>query len=46
MFTMRKYLKNNIPSFVNFNINQHIIDLAFKEASNNYKKAILKYQKK
>ena len=45
MFTMRKYLKDNIPSFVNFNINQHIIDLAFKEASNNYKKAILKYQK-
>jgi transposase len=45
MFTMRKYLKNNKPSWIKLIPPSHLIDKALNEASNNYKKCIEKFQK-
>ena len=52
--TMRKYIKKNHPKWINelktssetsVKIQSHLIDLAFKEACDNYSKCIEKYKK-
>ena len=52
--TMRKVIKNNYPKWfedlktikgVKINFNSHLIDKAFKEASDNYNKCIEKFKK-
>jgi putative transposase len=42
---MRKYLKNNLPEWIDLNIPSHLIDQSFSEASNNYYKCMKKYKK-
>lgn len=44
--TMRKYIKNNKPKWMFSNMPSHMIDLAFKEASDNYSKCIKMYNTK
>lgn len=50
--TLRKYLKSNIPNWMeklkidaNIEIQSHLIDMAFKEACGNYSKCMEKYKK-
>jgi IS605 OrfB family transposase len=45
MNNMRKYLKNNIPEWLDLKIPSHLIDQSFSEASNNYYKCMKKYKK-
>ena len=51
---MRKYIKKNYPKWIgelktsnetNIEIQSHVIDIAFKEACNNYSKCLEKYKK-
>lgn len=44
--TMRKYIKNNKPEWMFDKISSNMIDLAFKEAEQNYSKCIDNYNKK
>ncbi len=44
--TMRKYIKDNHPTWMkDIQIQSHLIDEAFKEASSNYSKSLEKYKK-
>lgn len=44
--TMRKYIKDNYPDWMKeINIQSHLIDEAFKEASDNYSKCLKKFKK-